>query len=223
MKSVVCALAAAAACLALGGIADAAVLFDNGGASVPGSGGTDLVDFTVADDFVLLADGRITGGTFDFDGLPTSRLEGLQYYVYANFKGALYDLPGPQLATGGLTVTHVAYLGDPGYIPHTRATFELETPFLATGGVRYWFGLHQVANEGVSWTVPDFTTTHTAMHRRNDDPGSWRVFDYNRAFTLTGTAVPEPASWSLMILGLAGAGSALRRGLSRAAVPPTRA
>jgi hypothetical protein len=122
-----------------------------------------------------------------------------------------------QLATGAVTVTDRTYLGDPGYIEHTRATFTLDTPFVAQAGVHYWFGLSQYGvSDGYNWTVRDFAPSETSIRLYNDVPGYWRRFDYDRAFTLTGTAVPEPQTWSLMLLGFLGVGWAARRRLAPA-------
>ena len=105
MRNLSKALALGVSLAGLATAATAGVLFDNGGVSVPGSGGTDLSQFIAADDFVLGGDGTITGGTFDYNGLPGSSMAGLTYYIYADLAGALYHLPGTQLATGALTVT----------------------------------------------------------------------------------------------------------------------
>jgi len=211
LKALACALALALFASAPPAALAATTVFDNGGATIPGSGGTYLPDNIAFDDFQLGQHAIIRGGTFDYDGFPTPFPTSLLFYVYSNMhfpSGG--DQPGTQLASGVLTITSTTYLGDPGYIPHTRGFFDLSTPFSAQPGVRYWFGITSTAPEGPSWTVTDFHNSRTWQHYKFDDPGYYRVFDFERAFSLS-AGVPEPSTWALSIMGLGLAGTALRR------------
>ena len=143
----------------------------------------------------------------DFVGLfypADSSISSFTIGIFSNSGGQ----PGAAIATqtypgdGGPTPVPGAPASDLGAYAYA---LELGPTSLAAG--TYWLSIYAATDQtwywGESLTGPEtgLTTTGAGFQLTNSD----------FTFTLYGSAVPEPAAWTMMILGLAAAGAALRR------------
>jgi hypothetical protein len=178
----------------------AAIIFDNGG---PNAGsGNEATQWLQAEDFSIGAGGTITGaGVFiaGFGNIDAWDLTA-DYFLFADNAGE----PGALLANG--SGTGVA-AGDT-LIPWCCGgnafllTFGLSSPFSATAGSTYWFGIHlstSYLRDDIYWV----TTNPTTGNGTESDGGTqdnWLSTDQEHAFYLTGSEpVPEPGT--LLLLG----------------------
>jgi len=192
----------------------ATTIYDNGlpstlnGYSVLGSSAT-------ADDFTLLGDSTIQSVGFYFQNYQgiTGWNQDINYSIRANASGA----PAASLASGaGMNLVAVDS-GLPWCCAGGNAwlvTFDLATPFNATGGVTYWLELSGATGSESAWWVTA-NLNSTALGRHGTAGGALTLTEYQFAFYLDDAAsgptqIPEPAS-----IGLVGAGGLALMFLSR--------
>ncbi|MGH7024365.1 MAG: hypothetical protein ACREEB_12355 [Caulobacteraceae bacterium] len=141
-----------------------------------------------------------------------------QIAFYANSSGepgtALYSTTLP---TADVTAT---FLGDvPAFdasVSFYQFSAVLSSAFDASGGTTYWFSPTSVQatfNPFFSWSASDvsdpYGTWQMGLGTVGEGVSLYKAGNVARAFSLS-TSVPESASWALMILGIAGAGAAMR-------------
>ena len=173
--------------LALGpAAAQAGTLWSQG---PPNDNATNIVDYRLADDFVLPQASTVTGIEFWYQAQFEADLTQVWYAFYADAGGA----PGGLIATGnaepGLSIDGNAYL----------ATFTIPALNLPAGAG--WLELHAGASLtdntafGIWWAATDNNATAIArLDPVPDAPQTPLDFDGYRqyAFRLDGTAAPTP-------------------------------
>lgn len=212
--------AAAALYLAMGtpGVA-ATVIYDNGGPNR--SGGTEMSNTILAQDFMLAAPQALTSAVFHAVGLDNAiSTAALRYSIFADNGGT----PGAVVASGSavnklVKATGEQALGGEEY----KVSFAFESAVVAAADTVYWLGLRFGDSDvplNIYWSTTAFNDTALGMELFS---GGWSGNTQEHSFSLgVGTsAVPEPAAWALMISGFALSGVALRR--RRAASPALRA
>ena len=218
------ALCALAVLAVFGPAAVAAPIYDNGlpdtrnGYGILGSEAT-------ADDFTLAGNASIYGITFYFQNYQgiTGWSQDIDYAFRADNGGQ--PAAGPALASGsGLNVTAVnsglpwccpgAPDGENAYL----VTFDLESPFNASGGTTYWLELSgATSSNGYAWWVsaPDNSTPsgwYGSVGSMDGQPGLQFAFSLHGA-PFGPTQVPEPATFAL--IGLGGLAMAVVRRFAR--------
>jgi hypothetical protein len=168
-----------------------------------------------ADDFLFLAVENVTKVAFYFDngnGI-TGWNQDLTYEILSDNAG----VPGTSLVSG--SAQHLVAV-DSGLVSCCNpddaflVTFDLEAPFTAAAGTRYWLGLGGATGTGGNWLAAlDDTTLSgyngTAGHlTAGDNTGLQFAFSL---FDDPLTAAPEPASFVLIGCGLGALGLVRRR------------
>ena len=189
------------------GIAGAGIVYDNGGpVGVTGNGFSIASPTRVADDFTVLNSTVITGVGFYFQN--TAGITGWNQDVTCAFRNDASNAPGSMLQSGqGLNVTATdsglpwCCLGGNAF----AVSFDLQNPFSATGGTRYWLELSGATGGPAAYwiTAPGNATPKGYSNGINQT-------DYQFAFYLTDTSqaqTPEPTTGSL--IGLACLGMAV--------------
>jgi len=196
------------------------IVFDNGGAPDGGSGFVyDIIDQIPAEDFILNSDTFITDFHFVSIGDPTN----IEHRIYSDVGG----LPGSVLASGNgknLVTTQI----DTGSL--FEVWFDLEDPFLAEAGEKYWFAIHSTDDNFSGWlfsnsggfgdfTVVGFPSTPT-LWTPQQDVHSWFLLSGHPADEVVGgellpietasllLASAQPFSWMIPVV-LSGIGIGL--------------
>lgn len=190
----------------------AAPIFTNGLPDTQNGYGI-LGTYATADDFTLAGNASISGVAFYFQNYYgiTGWNQDINYAFRADNGGA--PAAGPALASGsGLNVTAVnsglpwCCQGSPDGENAYLVTFDLESPFNATGGTTYWLELSGATGSATdAWwvTAPDNATPEGW----NGTVGSTTSpTGYQFAFALYDAPfgegqVPEPATFALIGLG----------------------
>jgi len=203
-------LSASLAAMSLSTAAHAAIVYNNGG---PTPNGNETTQWQQAEDFTFGSATTIDGAGVYIgstgDGL--SNWDGaFQYAIYGDAGGS----PGAALASGSVTAT-TSDTGIPWFSGNAFLfEFNFNSAFNAAANTTYWLGLH-ASSDYAGRDELYFSTTNgngTNLGQENfENQGSWSGNGQEHAFYLTGGAVPEPTTWALMILGMGGAGVALRR------------
>jgi len=143
------------------------IVFDNGGAPDASSGFTLVNTQSMAEDFIIDTDTFVTDFHFVSIGNPTN----IVHTIYADAGG----FPGAVLASGSPQNQVTSQIVGTGL---WEVWFDLEGPFFAEAGVKYWFGLH---------------TTNS----NNDVDGAW-VFSTSGGFgSGTATSTLPPTTWNI--------------------------
>lgn len=204
------AVAAAAACLLGGAPAVAATVYEQPLFNGP-DGGPYSIDVlqVVAAGFELGAEADITRVSWYGSGLVSEDFGDFKLRFYAE-SGDEPDTPGSVLyshtAAGGKADTGLINgYGDRVF----RFSMDIPT-FHAAAGVRYFFSVADLTEGNFIWSLSN--TDCCSLFNMNGF--GWSV-DRDRdsnAFALhDGAAVPEPSTWTVLILGFAASGIALRR------------
>lgn len=208
-------LAGAAVAIGLSTAAHAGIIYDNGAPNA--ASGNEATQWLQAEDFSFATNTVVGGagvylGTFNgiasWDG-------SFQYDIFSDNGGT--PTPGAALASGSASITPVDTgtawcCGGDAYL----FQFNFATPFTAAANTTYWLGIHAAAdysNRGeIYWVSTAGNGTSAGQESIGGTLDNWSNNGTEHAFFLTdGAAVPEPATWAMMIVGLGGAGAALRR------------
>lgn len=190
---------------ALGGTAQAALVYDNGAPNA--ADGIEMTGWIQADDFTLGSATDLTD--VRFWALPGSNYAGsVVWSIYADNSGG----PGALLNRGSAvaigTYHHPTPWGD-------SYQFDFSTGSVNLGAGTYWLGLHNgplttTANSGFYWEITNANSTYIQqMEYAPFDDGDWSTagFQYQKAFMLfgnpAGAVVPAPGA---VLLGTLGAG-----------------
>jgi PEP-CTERM motif len=203
----------------------AGVILTNG--TPDSSNGNNMWQAIAAEDFTFGSTTLITDVHFQAEIDPGGVYAGsIAWFIYGDNGGS----PGATLSNGVATPPLIS-LG-PAASPFTASTvYELDffiNPFTATGGTKYWLGLH---NGDVSdstgtkffWILATGGSGSTG-HQQLLSGGAWIDNGHEHYFQLTNdAATPEPSSMVLVSFGLAGSLWLARRrrkqyGQSRASV-----
>lgn len=203
--------AAAALSLTMAAPASAAIIYDNGGSNQ--SGGTEMSNTMLAQDFRLATQAALTNAVFHAvsldDAITSNPLAVLQYAIFADNGGA----PGSILASGEALDTTLMSTGSSLGGEEYRVSFNFQSAFTAAAQTTYWFGLRFGSSSdplSIYWSTADFNDTALGQELFGDN---WGGNTQEHTFSLgAGTsAVPEPATWAMMITGFALMGGAIRR------------
>ena len=195
-------------CMAVG--LSAAVIYDNGGPNTINGREVSGTNWS-ADDFQLAGNATITSVSFYFQDLRgiTGWNQDITYKFIADSAGT----PQGAILTSGsgqsLSAVDSGLSWCCGGGNAWLVTFNLQTPFNATGGTEYWLEL-----TGATGNVTNFWVTanlNGSAHRSwtNNNP-----HDDELAFSLSGSSgsgVPEPATLALCGAALAGLAAMRRR------------
>jgi len=195
------------------------IVFDNGGAPDAPNGFDygDEFQFIIAEDFVIASDTFVT----DFHFVSAFEPMVIDFTIYADNGG----LPGAVLVSGTSQNLVTSQIGTTIF---WEVWFDLEDPFLAEAGVKYWFGIHSPdTNSNYGWVFSnsggfgDLTATGTpltATSWQTSIKHSWFLLSGNDAVVggellpidstaLVLAGLQTSAIWMLPVLaGLAGAG-----------------
>jgi len=207
-------------CLQFGPLAQADVVWDNGGPASLNPGGSNMTDTLQAEDFMLGGVTSITGITFwNMQLLGGDYLGSISYSVVADNGGA----PGAvTLACGTATPNRqqVGTFGDQG--GDTYQIFQNDFAVninLALGG-QYWLVLHDgpitsSATSDFYWSWADPNATNGPTYAGSEfylAGNQWTTNDAEHAFQLTNAvSTPEPATLILFGSGLLGLLAPARR------------
>ncbi len=153
------------------------IVFDNGGAPDATSGFTLVNTQSMAEDFIIDTDTFVTDFHFVSIGNPTN----IVFTIYADSP----DSPGAVLASGSPQNQVTSQIVGTGL---WEVWFDLEDPFFAEAGVKYWFGLtttnsdNEVDGAWVFSTSGGFGSgTATSV-----SPGIWNISGFDSWFLLSG-------------------------------------
>ncbi len=161
------------------------IIFDNGGVAPITDGGAGIAGVaTTAEDFILDGDFFVTDIHFVVNGDPANfGILSFQYFILSDNGGS----PGNILASGNamdlevepVTGTLVA-----------NVWFNLEEPFEADEGVKYWIGIHEtnVVGSGIGWTFGTTGQGETPCQSLVLPPANWDCGSFGKHlwFLLTG-------------------------------------
>lgn len=209
---------AAAMLFVVAGSASAAVVYDNGAPNYFSA--NEMSQWIQSEDFALSADTTLVGATFAYEFTTSFQtLELLQYFIYADGISNSQHQPGALLVSGVASVTSTADISLAGHFPEFESTFTFETPFIATADTTYWLGLHSgstFARNDIYWATTNANATLPGWQNDHGDT-SWQPTDQEHSFSLNSSAAPEPTTWAMMLLGIGGVGTMLRRSRQPAA------
>lgn len=193
------ALAAFSLFAALGGAAQADVLYDNAGPDTHTVDGMNLSGFEISNSFVLAADSLLTGINFDAHNFVGELATSLNWAI-------LDDSPqfgGSTLFSGSGAALSSALIGPSAVSDAWELNaYSFSLPSLALNAGTYWLKLGGAGPVSTYWDRSSGPSQayHSAIGVRP-----------SHTFQVIGTAaVPEPAAWGLMILGFGATGLVIR-------------
>lgn len=187
--------------------ASASIVYDNGGPdSVSGNETTEWLqteDFMLAGGAVIASAGVYIGG---FSGDNSEWDGSFQYNIFSDAGGN----PGASLASGSVTAT-VSDSGSTWCCGGNAFLYEfnLNSLFVASAGVNYWFGIHASVDfdrDELYWVSTASNSTASGHESNGGTFDNWNNNGVEHAFYLSDTTidvdVPAPAAWTLLILGM---------------------
>jgi hypothetical protein len=177
--------------------ANAGVIFFNGGPNTDGGYPLGGVIGWTADDFLIPSGGTVASVGFYFKNNSSSGWDqSLSYAIIANSSGPF----GSVLASGAPLNLTQEDSGLPWCCGGNAllVTFDLQSPFSAGAGVRYWLQLSGAGDQSW-WVTADANGTPTAWY--GGAPTRVQMAFYLNDDASTGGDVPEPASMLLTGVG----------------------
>jgi len=153
------------------------IVFDNGGAPDATAGFTLVNTQSIAEDFIIDTDTFVTDFHFVSIGNPTD----IVHTIYADAGG----VPGAVLASGSPQNLVISQIGTS---PFFEVWFDLEDPFLAEAGVKYWFGLHSTNSFGDGSWVFSNSGGFESKTAISISPGVWDISGADSWFLLSGNS-----------------------------------
>lgn len=163
-----------------------------------------------ASQFLLASTTEITEATFYGAALGGS----LPTVFTVQFFSSLNNLPSAELYSSNATGTAVSAGVTDNYGAAVFAITTSITPFTALAGVKYFFGVSDVAGHSYNFGVESSSSGVGAQTAGGI--GGYYSLPHSEAFSLSGTSaatagIPEPASWAMMLVGLGSVGAMVRR------------
>lgn len=189
------------------------VVYDNGAPNQ--QNGNEMSAWIQAEDFGLAQNTTITGISFWTFDVGSGYLGSIWYGIYSDNGGQPGTLLQDELlGSPSRSATGVLVFGT-----YDEYAFNLAiSPFVATGGLTYWLGLHNgpltsTDRAEVYWETTNGNATATGHEFELQDPGGWSGNGAEHAFQLAGagSAIPEPSTLTLLGTALAGLGLLRRR------------
>jgi hypothetical protein len=169
--------------------------------SPPNDNATNIVDFRLADDFILNTPASVNTILFWYQAQLQTDLSSIVWAFYNDSSGALGSMLKSGTAAPSTSVDGNAFL----------ASFSI--PSLSLSGGTYWLELHagtsltDTSALAVFWAATGDNATHAALLAATPgSPGSpiGNSGFEQYAFQLGGSAVPEPGAGLLFVSGLLG-------------------
>jgi len=153
------------------------IIYQNGNNPDPEEGGIFLVDFTLADDFVLSSNFIVTDAHFVASLNEDLPPEPMFYFIFANNNGE----PGAEIDSGTAQNLQRMEIGEGLF----EIWFDFEEGVPLDGGVTYWFAMHftdtfDIIPPDPNWSFTDVATGNEPRGSSEFPPVTW--FDFGEEF-----------------------------------------
>lgn len=211
---------ALAATLGFAGLAQGAVIYNNGGPNA--QNGNDATQWVQTEDFSFTDAVTVTGAGVYVAGIadPGSWDGTVDYWIFSDSSG-----PDSILASGAgqnvSTTNTGSFWNYGGYM--YLLEFDFVSDFAAASGNTYWLGIHLSSDfdrNDIYWVTADGNATSKGIESQGGTFDNWYNNNQEHAFFLNGSRepgdggpneVPAPAGMALLGLGLMALGAVRRR------------
>lgn len=200
------ALKMAVACfsLAVCGLVNSSVIYDNG--SPNDRSGNETTAWVQAEDFMLASGGTIESVGVYIGFTNNNTWDGaFEYFIFSDSSG----IPGTSLTSGSVSAS-VSDTGTPWCCQGNAFLFEfnLDSAFTALAGTTYWLGIHAAddfSSDGLFWVTTAANGTSTGHESNGGTFDNWFDNNQEHAFYLSGerlVEVPSPTTAAILLIGV---------------------